>query len=89
MPQPASIEYVSCSAALALQRLLQGLKMPGTRAIMLHVPCSLTMVWLAATVGVITETNAEKAIEELKAYEVSRTAHALMANACIKSCLAS
>ncbi len=26
---------------------------------------------LAAAVGVITETNAEKAIEELKAYEVS------------------
>ena len=25
----------------------------------------------AATVGVVTETNAEKAIEELKAYEVS------------------
>ena len=24
----------------------------------------------AATVGVVTETNAEKAIEELKAYEV-------------------
>ena len=28
----------------------------------------------AATVGVVTETNAEKAIEELKAYEVQSTA---------------
>ena len=28
----------------------------------------------SATVGVVTETNAEKAIEELKAYEVSSTA---------------
>ena len=30
----------------------------------------LTWLALAATVGVVTETNAEKAIEELKAYEV-------------------
>lgn len=36
-------------------------------------PLGLTAAWsgLAAAVGVITETNAEKAIEELKAYEVS------------------
>lgn len=40
-------------------------------------PCQLSectssniCVLHAATVGVITETNAEKAIEELKAYEV-------------------
>lgn len=32
--------------------------------------CSKSFVLHAATVGVITETNAEKAIEELKAYEV-------------------
>ena len=31
----------------------------------------ITSIVLAATVGVVTETNAEKAIEELKAYEVS------------------
>lgn len=32
----------------------------------------------AATVGVVTETNAEKAIEELKAYEVCHFAHNLL-----------
>ena len=36
------------------------------------ISLALTLLWLhAATVGVVTETNAEKAIEELKAYEVS------------------
>lgn len=41
----------------------------------------------AATVGVVTETNAEKAIEELKAYEVSLTF--LQAAACTDRLLGS
>lgn len=43
------------------------------RSMPTHRPPGLTAAWsgLAAAVGVITETNAEKAIEELKAYEVS------------------
>ena len=35
-----------------------------------HLRCKSACGLLAATVGVVTETNAEKAIEELKAYEV-------------------
>ena len=36
----------------------------------------------SATVGVVTETNAEKAIEELKAYEVRHAAHILEHTVC-------
>ena len=47
--------------------------MPALAAVHLLLPRS---VWPlhAATVGVITETNAEAAIEELKAYEVGSCA---------------
>ena len=57
-----------------LPQLASYIKMPCLFA-NCHVRGSSAGGLLAATVGVVTETNAEKAIEELKAYEVQCVFH--------------
>lgn len=68
----AVVVVKDCCADQAIARRFKETTCTGSRMESRLVGLALTLFSLlhAATVGVVTETNAEKAIEELKAYEV-------------------